>query len=101
MNSQQVEAKHERDREHAWALSQYTDRNMTVPIGLTFNRWINQADRSCQVFATRGTRYAYDYEMPSGAIFVRIGDTRTRKEPPVSLRALPPWAKFEAQERQR
>lgn len=93
MDYKQIKAKEERDREHVWALGHYTARGGSVPIGLTFNRWINQADRFCQVFATRGTRYAYDYEMPSGAIFVRIGDTATRKERSVSERALPKWIK--------
>lgn len=100
MDSKQVQVKIERDRVHAWALTHYTDNGGSVPTSLTFKRWINQADRFCQVFATRGTRYAYDYEMPAGEIFVRIGDTRTRKERPVSLRALPLWCKPEAQARQ-
>jgi hypothetical protein len=64
-----------------------------VTVGQIFNRSINQADRHCRVFAVSGKFYAYDYEMPAGEIFYRIGNTHRQAERTVSAARLPGWAK--------
>jgi hypothetical protein len=96
LTNERIQAKYERDRAHVAKLAAAGE----VRLGALFHRWINQADRFCQVFAVKGTRYAYDYEMPNSGIYVRIGDTATGKERPVSLRALPTWCRAEAEARQ-
>lgn len=62
-------------------------------VGQTFSRFINQASRDCQVIAVRGTRYAYDYEMPAGGIYVRVGDTRTGRERSMGRASMPRWVR--------
>jgi hypothetical protein len=96
LTPEQIDAKYDRDRAHVAKLAAAGE----VDVGLHFRRWINQADRSCSVFAAKGTRYAYDYEMPNGGIFVRVGDTTTGIERPVALHALPIWCRAEAHARQ-
>ena len=63
-----------------------------VSVGDCFRRNINQADRHCRVYATRGTRYAYAYEMPAGGVYFRVGNTATGTERTVSRARLPRWA---------
>jgi hypothetical protein len=80
--------KHERDRRHRARLAE-----QGVAVGRIFRRYINQADRVCRVFAVKGSLYAFDYEMPAGAIIRQIGDTRTQAERTVSFARLPQWAR--------
>ena len=61
-------------------------------VGQGLARWINQAQRSCEIVAVKGTLYVYEYEMPSGKVYARLGDTRTGRERTVSERSRPAWA---------
>jgi hypothetical protein len=81
------QAERERDQRR---IDRLAERGASV--GQGFKRWINQADRDCWIYAAKGTRYAYTYEMPAGGIFTRTGDTTTRTERTVSLARLPKWA---------
>ncbi len=83
-------AKRERDERHIlWIGANLAD----VKVGQNFYRWINQADRLCTVFVVKGTRYAYDYEMPAGGVFIRVGNTETGRERSISARVLPGWVR--------
>ena len=64
-------------------------------VGQEFLRDINQADRWCKVLAVQGTRYLYEYAMPSEQVYYRIGDTTKHPddERSVSLARIPKWAR--------
>ncbi len=64
----------------------------TLHPGSGFKRRINQADRDCVVIATRGDLYVYEYVMPAGGLYLRIGNTETGKERSISRESLPRWA---------
>ncbi len=79
---------HRREREH---------KARTTPklLGDYFVTHINQADRDCCVVAVSGSRYAYEYEMPAAGTFLRVCDTATGRERPVSRNGMPKWLRLE------
>ncbi len=68
-----------------------------VQVGDTFTRWINQADRDCQVIAVHGSSYAYDYAMPKGQVFIRVGNRVSGKERPMGVASMPAWVRTACQ----